>query len=44
MKEVSSDYVCSHFERAPWSLIEEPEVCESCVFYDDGFCRVERND
>lgn len=38
---VPADGVCRRFERADWSLIEEPEVCELCAFYDDsdGFCR-----
>ena len=41
MKPVSPDNVCPAFDRAPDSLIEEPEVCELCGFYDDGFCKKE---
>lgn len=39
MVPVSPDYVCPRFDRAPDSLIEEPEVCELCLWYDDGLCR-----
>ena len=35
---VEPNYVCPHFQRAPESLIEEPEVCENCGSYEDGFC------
>lgn len=36
-----ADGVCRRFERGSWSLIEEPEVCELCAFYDeqDSLCR-----
>lgn len=39
------DYNCIRFERAPYSLIEEPEVCEWCIHYDDdaGLCQNEEN-
>lgn len=30
---------CIDFERVSYSLIEEPEVCEWCVHYDDGVCK-----
>ena len=30
---------CIDFERVSYSLIEEPEVCEWCIFYDDGVCK-----
>ncbi len=33
-----AEYVCIRFRRAPESLIEEPEVCENCVRWRDGFC------
>lgn len=38
------EYNCRHFERAAYSLIEEPEVCEWCVFYDEkaGLCKHEK--
>lgn len=32
------DYVCPHFVRSVFSLIEEPEVCENCGSYENGFC------
>ena len=38
MKPVSADSVCIRFQRAPDSLIEEPEVCELCLFWRDGLC------
>ena len=38
-KPVSPDSVCRDFDRAPWSLIEEPEICENCLYYDDGQCK-----
>ena len=41
MKKVSPENVCRDFERSPYSLIEEPEVCESCNYYEDGICRKE---
>ena len=44
MKPVSADYICRDFVRSPFSLIEEPEVCESCAFYEDGFCRKTEDD
>lgn len=27
--------VCRFFDRADWSLIEEPSVCELCRFYEE---------
>lgn len=32
---------CRHFDRADWSLIEEPCVCELCRFYEEeeSLCR-----
>ena len=37
---VNPNDVCRHFDRAPWSLIEEPEVCELCRYYleSNGTC------
>lgn len=26
---------CAAFERVSYSLIEEPEVCEWCIFFDE---------
>lgn len=42
---VDPDYVCSHFSRVFWSLIEEPDVCPNCEYYDEdgGCCRCEEN-
>ena len=37
-RPVDEEYVCRHFIRIPESLIEEPEVCEWCEFYDKGYC------
>lgn len=37
-KPVDAESVCRCFERIPQSLIEEPEVCEWCRFYNDGLC------
>ncbi len=44
MKSVSPDNVCPDFDRAPDSLMEEPEVCELCGYYDDGCCTKEDRD
>jgi hypothetical protein len=38
-KKVGPEDVCAAFDRVPYSLIEEPEVCEWCSYYDDGLCR-----
>ncbi len=38
---VSTEYVCRDFDRVPDSLIEEPEVCEFCSYYDNGYCTKE---
>lgn len=35
---VGENDVCRHFDRAPYSLIEEPEVCEWCLYYNEGVC------
>ena len=38
-KVVDPNGVCGGFDRISWSLIEEPEVCELCRYYDeDGRC------
>lgn len=37
-KPTAPDYVCPRFDRAPFSLIEEPEICENCALYEDGLC------
>ena len=34
-KTVDPQSVCARFERADWSLIEEPEVCENCARFND---------
>lgn len=38
---VDPDGVCHLFQRVSWSLIEEPEKCDLCEFYneDSGECR-----
>ncbi len=38
---VDPDGVCYQFQRVSWSLIEEPEKCDLCEFYneDSGECR-----
>ena len=35
---VDPGHVCIAFRRVPESLIEEPEVCEFCEDWQDGFC------
>ena len=35
---VDPEGVCRFFERIPQSLIEEPEVCEWCEFFENGCC------
>lgn len=42
-KAVSPEYVCRYFDRSPASLIEEPETCENCAYYNDGLCRREED-
>ena len=37
-KPVDPEGVCRFFERIPLSLIEEPEICTWCEFFDEGFC------
>ncbi len=37
-KAVEEDYNCINFERVASSLIEEPEVCEWCEYYKNGYC------
>lgn len=37
-RPVDGQSVCRYFERIPQSLIEEPEVCEWCEYYENGFC------
>lgn len=32
------EHVCIRFRRSPVSLIEEPEVCENCADWEEGFC------
>lgn len=41
MTPVAPDYVCPDFDRVPDSLIEEPEICEFCVRFDNGACMKE---
>lgn len=33
---VAPNDVCRYFERVFWSLIEEPDICELCVHYDEA--------
>ena len=40
-RPTAPDHVCPRFERSPLSLIEEPEICENCGRYQDGFCHAE---
>ena len=40
---VDPESVCPRFDRASTSLIEEPEVCENCSQYDEGFCKGKDN-
>ena len=39
-RPVEAEDFCAFFTRIPISLIEEPEACEFCRYYDDrqGFC------
>lgn len=37
-KPVDIEDNCYFFERIPESLIEEPEVCEWCEYFKDGYC------
>lgn len=39
--QVAEDGFCGRFERIDLSLIEEPEICEVCRFYQaaDHSCR-----
>ena len=43
-RPVNADSVCLRFDRAPDSLMEEPEVCELCRRYEDGFCAAPREE
>ena len=40
---VREDYVCDRFSRVFWSLIEEPDICLNCEYYDEnsGCCHYE---
>ena len=40
---VREDYVCDRFSRVFWSLIEEPDICPNCEYYDEdsGCCHYE---
>ena len=33
---VSPESVCAQFDRSDGSLIEEPEICETCAFFSEG--------
>ena len=44
MRAAAPDSVCRLFDRAPDSLIEEPEVCELCANWRDGFCVLEEQE
>jgi len=37
-RSVNAESVCRLFERDAQSLIEEPEVCQCCAYYEDGLC------
>lgn len=37
-RSVDPESICRHFIRIPESLIEEPEVCEWCEYFDEGYC------
>lgn len=37
-RPVDEEGVCRCFERIPQSLIEEPEVCLWCEYYENGLC------
>ena len=37
-RPVNEEDVCRYFERIAQSLIEEPEVCEWCEFFENGLC------
>ncbi len=41
--KVSPEGFCARFERSATSLIEEPEYCEVCEFFNDAdsTCRAE---
>lgn len=42
---VKADDVCKFFDRVSWSLIEEPDICELCNYYEENgsLCRCEAN-
>lgn len=33
---VAPNDVCRYFDRVSWSLIEEPDICELCIHYDES--------
>ena len=37
-RPVNEEDVCRFFKRIAQSLIEEPEVCEWCESFENGFC------
>ena len=39
---VDPNGVCGSFDRISWSLIEEPEVCELCRYYEEDSSRCSR--
>jgi len=41
-KVVNPNGVCAAFDRISWSLIEEPEVCELCRYYEENGSRCTR--
>ena len=43
-KVVDPNGVCGSFERISWSLIEEPEVCELCCYYEENDSRCIRSE
>ena len=43
-RKVDPQGVCAAFQRADWSLIEEPEVCENCARFRDADETCEREE
>lgn len=41
-RKVDPRSVCAGFDRIAWSLIEEPEVCELCRYYEEDGSRCTR--
>lgn len=39
---VDEEFNCYNFIRIPESLIEEPDVCEWCEYYENGLCYLKK--